>query len=225
MKKILFIATSADKMGDSDTGLWLEELATPYYLLAAGGMQIDIASPKGGKIPLDYRAFEPENITSSVEKFRQDALAMQKIENAKTLSTLVLQSYDAIFFPGGHGAVVDLPHDKYLQDNLGKYFETGRIVASICHGQGGLVGTVKSDGNSIVSGRNVTCFTNSEEVAIGADKKIPFLLETRIRELGGRFVCGADFTSFVVVDGNLITAQNPASSKECAEKLLTLLTK
>ncbi len=217
--RILFITTSAKKMAGSDTGVWFEELSTPYYVLTSKGFQVDIASPKGRKVPFDPRAFDTENITASVKKFRKDKLAMNKVEHAKVLSQLDLHEYDAIFFPGGHGAVVDLPDDEFLKKNLGAFFESGKPVASICHGPGAIVSARKADGSSIVSGRKVTCFTNSEEDAIGVTDKVPFLLETRLRELGGQFVCGADFSEFAVADGNLITGQNPASSRKCAELL------
>jgi putative intracellular protease/amidase len=210
-------------MEKKETGVWFEELSTPYYILSKKGIQVDIASPKGKKIPFDPRAFDTDNITKSVKKFLDDMLAVTKIEHSKVLSLLDLNDYDAIFFPGGHGAVVDLPNDKYLEDNLGKYFETGKPVAAICHGPGGIVGAKKSDGTSIVNGRKVTCFTNSEEVEIGAESKVPFLLETKLRELGGIFVSGENFSEFAIADGNLITGQNPASSKKCAELILDAL--
>ncbi len=223
MKKVLFIVTSAKKMGDSETGIWFEELSTPYYVLTDAGVQVDIASPKGKGVHFAPGSLSPENLIVSVKKFRDDKFAMNKVEHTKLLKLLDLNDYHAVFFPGGHGAVVDLPDDKFLEDNLGNYFDTGKPVAAICHGPGGLVKARKHDGTSIVEGRRVTCFTNSEEKSIGVDKKVPFLLESRLRDLGGKFECGPDFQEFAIRDGNLITGQNPASSKICAELLLEVL--
>lgn len=221
MKKVLFIVTSAKKMGKEKTGIWFEELSTPYYVLADKGIQVDIASPKGKKV--HFAPLEPKDITPSVERFQADKFAMNKVEHTKILSLQDLNDYDAVFFPGGHGAVVDLPDDKFLEDNLGNYFDTGRPVAAICHGPGGLVKARSHNGKSIVDGRRVTCFTNVEEAAIGVDKKVPFLLESRLRELGGKFESGSEFQEFAIRDGNLITGQNPQSSKKCAELLLEVL--
>jgi putative intracellular protease/amidase len=223
MKKVLFIVTSAKKMKDSETGIWFEELSTPYYVLTDKGVQVDIASPKGKGVHFAPGSLSPENLTGSVKKFREDKFAMNKIEHTKLLKLLDLNDYDAVFFPGGHGAVVDLPADKFIEEKLGEYFETGKPVAAICHGPGGLVQAKKSDGTSIVNGLRVTSFTNSEEKAIGLEDKVPFLLESRLRELGGKFECGSDFQEFAVADKNLITGQNPASSKKCAELLLQVL--
>lgn len=223
MKNILFVTTSASKLAGSDTGIWFEELSTPYFVLQDAGFNVDIASPKGGRPPADPRAFEPDAITESVKRFQSDKDAMDKFNNTIKLQNTSLQKYDAVFFPGGHGAVVDLPDDEFLKENLGKYFETGKPVVAICHGPGGVVSTKKKNGKSIVDGLKVTCFTNSEETAIGVDKKVPFLLETRLKELGGKFECVEDFKEFAIRDGNLITGQNPASSQKCAELLVIAL--
>ena len=223
MKKILFIVTSAKKLGKKKTGVWFEELSTPYYILTEKGCQIDIASPLGKKTSFDPTSLADENVTESVKKFQKDIFAMKKIDNPKLLSQLDLNDYDAVFFPGGHGAMVDLPLDEFIKANLGKYFETGKVVAAVCHGPAGLVSAKTFYGTSILSGKKVTGFTNSEEVAVGGEKQVPFMLESRMKENGGDFVCGKDFAEFAIRDGNLITGQNPASSKKCAELILEAL--
>ena len=223
MKKVLFIVTSAKKIGKEPTGVWLEELATPYYLLTEKGHQVDIASPLGKKTPFDPASLLPENITEPAKRFQEDKLAINKAEHTKILSHLDLNEYDAVFFPGGHGAMVDLPNDEFLKNNLGAFFETGKIVAAVCHGPAALVAGIKADGQNIVSGRKFSCFTDAEEVAVAGDKKVPFMLESKLRELGGNFEGVENFKEFAIRDGNLITGQNPASSKRCAELVLEAL--
>ncbi len=223
MKKILFIVTSAKKLGKKKTGVWFEELSTPYYLLSEKKIQVDIASPKGGKMPIEPLSLDNEKLPESVRKFQKDLLAMKKIGRTKILSRMEFSKYDAIFFPGGHGAMVDLPEDEYLKENLGRFFESGKIIAAVCHGPAALVPAIKADGTSIISGRKITGFTDSEEVKAGGDKKVPFLLETKLKQLGGKFSCGADFSEFAIRDANLITGQNPQSSKKCAELILEAL--
>ena len=219
--KVLFITTSVSEVKDRKAGVWFEELSTPYYIITEGGYEVDIVSSKGGEVPFDPLAFEEENITDSVKKFQNDTGASKKITDSKKLSEVDFEDYAAIFFPGGHAAMFDLPNDKVLAQKLGNFFDSGKVVAAVCHGPAGLVAAKKSNGDSIVKDRKVNCFSNSEEDAVGATENMPFLLETRLGELGGEFVKNSeDFGEFVVVDGNLITGQNPASSKKIAEKIL-----
>jgi putative intracellular protease/amidase len=218
--KILFIVTSANLLAGSPTGIWFEELATPYYILQNAGYEVEIASPKGGEVPFDPRALDPKEITESVKKFRVDEVAMQKFNNSKKISGVDFTDYKAIFFPGGHGAVVDLPKDEILAAKLGDYFESGNLVAAICHGQGGLVRANKKNGKSIIDGLKLTSFSNAEENAIGVSKKVPFLLQSKLEKLGGIYSSADNFKEYVVVDKNLITGQNPASSKKVAEEIL-----
>lgn len=225
MMKILFIVTSATTLAGSPTGVWFEELSTPYYILQDAGYEIDIVSLKGGEVPFDPRAFEDDSITESVKRFKADEQAMQKVNNSGKISETDFSNYDAIFFPGGHGAVVDLPFDEVLANKTGNFFDSGKPVAAICHGPGGLVEAKRSDGKSIVYGLKVTAFSNAEEEAIGVTDKVPFLLESRLSELGGKYESVENFAEFVVEDGNLITGQNPASSAKIAKVLLEKLKK
>ena len=223
MNKILFIVTSASSMAGSPTGVWFEELSTPYYILQEAGYKIDIVSPKGGQVPFDLQGFELENITDSVKKFQADEVAMAKVKNSGQISAIDFSEYDAIFFPGGHGAVIDLPLDDAVAQKTGKFFDSGKPVAAICHGPGGLVSAKRYDGKSIVYGLKVTSFSNSEEEAIGVAKKVPFLLESKLSELGGEYIAAENFSEFVISDANLITGQNPASSAKIAKVLLEKL--
>lgn len=225
MKNILFITTSASKLGNSDTGVWLEELTTPYYILKEAGFEVDIISPKGGKVPYDPTALEKENIKPSVKKFLADNPAFSKLENSKTIAETDFSKYDAIFFPGGHGAVVDLPFDEVLAEKLGEFFDSGKLVSAICHGPGGLVSAKRKDGRSIVYGLKLTSFSNNEEDSVGATAKVPFLLESRLQELGGVYSSAGNFEEYVVTDRNLITGQNPASSEKIAVEMVGYLSK
>jgi putative intracellular protease/amidase len=223
MKNILFIATSADKLAGNPTGIWFEELSTPYYILKDAGFNIDISSPKGGALPVDPNSIATDAITESVKKFQSNSSAMQKFNNSIKLSSIDLSKYSAIFFPGGHGAMADLPEDKFLKDNLGKFFESGKLVAAVCHGPAGLVAGVKSNGKNIVDGLKFNCFTDAEEIEVGGEKNVPFMLQTKLTNLGGKFEGVDNFQPFAIIDKNLITGQNPASSELCAKFIINAL--
>lgn len=220
MKNILFIATSADKLAGNPTGIWFEELSTPYYILKDAGFNIDISSPKGGVLPVDANSLAPDAITESVKKFQADSSAMQKFNNSIKLSSTDLSKYSAIFFPGGHGAMADLPQDEFLKQNLGKFFESGKVVAAVCHGPAALVAGIKSNGKNIVDGLKFNCFTNAEEIAVGGEKTVPFMLQTTLSQFGGKFEGAENFQPYAVRDKNLITGQNPASSELCAKLMI-----
>ncbi len=220
MKKVLFIVTSANKMGRKRTGIWYEELSTPYYIFFDEDYQVEIASPKGGPVFFDPTNFEETNSIPSVRRFQDDILASNKVQNTKMLSTLNFNDYDAIFFPGGHGAMVDLPKDKTIRKNLGRFFDSGKPVGAICHGVAAFVKVKRTNGKKLIKGFRLTCFSNTEEKIIKSHRKVPFLLQTKLTKLGGKFEAGINFESYVVKDRNLITGQNPASSLECAKVLL-----
>lgn len=221
--KILMILTSHAVMGDTGkpTGVWFEELATPYYAFIDAGAQVDIASIQGGKLPIDPRSIQPagEN-AQSVERFLKDAVAMEKIETSPSIEGLSVADYDAVFLPGGHGTMWDLPESKDLATLISRAWSDGKVVAAVCHGPAGLVEAKDAEGNPIVAGRRVSAFTNSEEDAVGLTDAVPFLLETRLRKLGARFELGPDFQPYAVRDGRLVTGQNPASSYEVARLTL-----
>ncbi len=224
-QRVLIVTTSHDRLGATGkpTGLWLEELATPYWVFRDAGCDVDIVSMAGGKVPLDPRSLEEGGRPRSVQRFLDDRTAMAAIENTPRLAGRSTAEYAAIFLPGGHGTMWDLPSDETLARAVAGAYDEGRIVAAVCHGPAGLVGAVRADGKALVGARRVTGFTNAEEAEVGLTDTVPFLLETRLRELGAIFECARPFTSFVVRDGNLVTGQNPQSSAAVAEAIVAAL--
>ncbi|SEF63808.1 MULTISPECIES: type 1 glutamine amidotransferase domain-containing protein [Marinobacterium] len=221
--KILMILTSQATMGDDPrpTGVWFEELSTPYYAFIDAGAQVEIASIAGGKIPIDPHSLESEGKNPpSVERFLKDASAMQKIESSIKISDLSIADYSAVFLPGGHGTMWDLPKSTELASLLSTAWAAGKVISAVCHGPAGLVNAKDVNGQPLVADRRVAAFTNSEEEAAGLTEQVPFLLETRIRELGANYESGPDFQTFAVRDGKLVTGQNPASSEEVARLVL-----
>lgn len=213
---ILMVVTSHAEIAPGDaTGLWLEEFAVPYAAFLAAGYDVTIASPQGGKAPIDPRSLSEEKTP--------DQSAVDALENTQKLSEVKLAAHVAVFFPGGHGTMFDLPNDASVQKAVAHFVENDEPAAFVCHGPAALVGATLSDGSPVVKGRKITGFTNSEERAVKLDEKMPFLLETKLQEQGGSFEGGADWASHVVVDGNLITGQNPASSGAAAAALLERL--
>jgi putative intracellular protease/amidase len=225
-KKILLVVTSHDRLGTTgeSTGFWLEELATPYYVFHDAGHLVDIASPKGGKAPYDPKSLDrKENRPASVTRFLEDRDALAKVEATLPLRAVRAGTYDAVFIAGGHGTMWDLPADEDLASLIGATFDRNAPVAAVCHGQAGLVGARSNANRAIVAGKRVTSFTNAEEDAVKLSATVPFLLESRLRELGAEFVNGEPWKPNVIRDGNLITGQNPASSERAARLVLEAL--
>lgn len=221
--KILLVLTSQATMGDDPrpTGVWFEELSTPYYAFVDAGAEVDIASIAGGKIPVDPHSLEADGKNPpSVERFLKDKAAMAKLEGSYKIDGISPAGYSAVFLPGGHGTMWDLPKSDKLANLLSTAWADGKVVSAVCHGPAGLVNVRDTNGQPLVAGRRVSAFTNSEEDKAGLTDKVPFLLETRIRELGARYERGEDFQPFAVRDGRLVTGQNPASSGEVARLVL-----
>ncbi|MBB2168146.1 type 1 glutamine amidotransferase domain-containing protein [Gluconacetobacter aggeris] len=224
--KILMILTSSAEMGDvgEPTGLWFEELATPYYAFVDAGALVTLASIQGGPAPIDPRSVKAKGENeASVDRFLGDAVASAALNVTLRIEGIDAASYDAIFLPGGHGTMWDLPNSTELAGLLDKAWAHGKVVAAVCHGPAGLVNVQDETGALLVKDRRITCFTDSEECAVGLDAAVPFLLETRLRELGGRYESVADFQPFAVTDGRLVTGQNPASSALTAKHTLGAL--
>ena len=224
--KILFVVTSAATMGagGEPTGLWFEELATPYYAFVDQGAEVDIVSIAGGAVPIDPRSKKPKGENpASVDRFMEDKAASAKIADTKAIADIDTSGYDAVFLPGGHGTMWDLPTSKPLAATVVDYLDRGKVVAAVCHGPAGLVSAKFADGTPLVAGKRVAAFTNSEEVAAGLDKAIPFFLEDRLRELGAKVETAPNFKPLSIRDGNLITGQNPASSEGVAKLTLEAL--
>lgn len=221
MTKILIVTTSHAKMGDTGkpTGLWFEELATPYWSFRDAGAEVTIASIAGGPVPIDATSMEGE-IAASVQRFQADDEAMRQLQNSLPVTDARIDDFDAVFLPGGHGTMWDLPDSAALIALLEAAWASGKAVAAVCHGPAGLVNVKDADGKPIVAGRRVSSFTDSEEKAVGLVDAVPFLLETRLRELGGDFSGVADFQPYAVRDGQLVTGQNPASSEKVAQLTL-----
>jgi len=225
-KHVAIVVTSNNKMGDSGkpTGIWVEELAVPYYKFLDAGMAVTIASPLGGAVPFDPSSVAATGKNSpEVERFLADATAQKAVQTTPTIATLDAAAFDAVFLPGGHGTMWDLPNDPALTRLVEKQFAANKIVAAVCHGPAGLVSAKRGDGKSILFGKKVNAFTDAEETAAGLMAVVPFALEARIRELGGIFESVANWQAHAVRDGNLVTGQNPASSEKVAALVLAAL--
>jgi putative intracellular protease/amidase len=221
-KKILMIVTSHDKLGESGerTGFWLEELAAPYREFVNAGAAVDIASPRGGRPPVDPKSESSKN--EAVIWFLADRDAASKLASTIAIADVV-PSYDAYFVVGGHGAMWDLAESAAVQGLLARAFDGGQVVAAVCHGPGALVNVRLASGDPLVKGRRVAGFSNEEEAAVGLTKVVPFSLETRLRELGGHYERGPMWGAFAVRDGKLVTGQNPSSSAAVAQETLAAL--
>jgi putative intracellular protease/amidase len=229
MKPVLMIITSHDQLGSTgkQTGLWAEELTTAYYTLKDAGFSLELASPKGGKPPFASGSIKADVADNppSVQRFLNDKSALDQFENTKKTAGLLALDYSAVFLPGGHGTMWDTAIDPATAQLVGQLFDANRPVAAVCHGPAGLVSALRSDGKSIVFGKQVNAFTNEEELAAGLTNVVPFALESRLKELGAFFKAGPMWQAFVVRDGNLITGQNPASTELVAHGLVELLTR
>ena len=220
--KILIIATSAAQMDNGEpTGLWLEELTTPYYAFLDQGADVELASISGGNIPIDQRsvAEHGENDTS-VERYLKDPVAQDAVKDTRPFTDYHPDQFDAVFLPGGHGTMFDYPISTDLAKLIEAFDRAGKIISAVCHGPAGLVAAKTSSGEPLVKGRKVAAFTDSEETAVGLQDAVPFLLESRLRELGANHQSAPDFQPFAIRDANLITGQNPSSAKKTAALVL-----
>lgn len=223
---VLVVLTSHDELGSTGrkTGFWLEELAAPYYRLQQAGAKITLASPKGGRPPLDPKSNEPDSQTDDTRRFEADPQASAALDETVVLSTVDPADYDAVFYPGGHGPLWDLAEDADSRNIIETTLRSGKPVALVCHAPGVLRHVTDEDGSPLVRGRQVTGFTNSEEEGVGLTEVVPFLVEDELKAKGGDYSKGPDWGSYVVRDGLLITGQNPASSADAADALVALLT-
>lgn len=221
MKKILFVLTSNDKMGNTGhkTGFWIEEFAAPYYLLKDRGFEITLASPKGGQSPIDPNSEKEDAQTPATERFYKDKETQDLLANTKLLTSIDPANFDAVFYPGGHGLLWDLIEDKTSTNLIETMYASGKPVAFVCHSPAVLKNVKTLDGKSIVDGKKVTGFTNGEEAAVELTDVVPFLLEDMLKKKGGQYTKTGDWEPYAVEDGLLLTGQNPASSEKVAEKL------
>jgi len=223
-KKVLFVLTSHDELGNTGekTGFWTEELAAPYYALSDQGVDITLASPKGGLPPIDPKSEDPSSQTDATRRMDNDEGLKDKLKNTHKLSEVSSEDYDAVFYPGGHGPLWDLAEDTVSQHLIVDFYTEGKPVAFVCHAPG-VLKDVKINGEYLVNGKNVTGFTNTEEEAVQLTDVVPFLVEDTLKKNGGSYSKIEDWSPYAVVDGRLVTGQNPASSEKVAEELLKLI--
>ena len=225
--KVLFVLTSHSDLGNTGkkTGFWVEEFAAPYYTMADKGVDITIASPKGGQPPIDPASEAPDAQTESTKRYYADTELKEKVATTKKLADVNSEDFDAIFYPGGHGPLWDLYDDRNSIELIQNFWAAGKPVAAVCHAPSALLNVKDENGEPLVKGKKVTGFTNTEEEGVKLTDVVPYLLEDELKAKGGHYSKGSDWSSHVVEDGMLITGQNPASSEEAAEKLLALLEK
>jgi len=222
--KILMVFTSHDTLGNTGrkTGFWLEEGAAPYYVFYDAGVALTLASPKGGQPPVDPKSDLPENQTPAMARFKQDARAQAVFANTVKLADVRAEDFDAVFYPGGHGPMWDLVENPNSIALIEAFYDAGKPVAAVCHAPG-VLRRVTFKGEPIVKGKRVTGFANSEEEEVQLTDVVPFLVEDELKRLGGHYDKVANWGSFAITDGHLITGQNPASSTAGAEALLKLM--
>jgi len=223
--KILIVLTSHDELGNTGkkTGFWVEEFATPYYVLADAGADITIASPKGGQPPVDPKSELADAQTLSTERFYKDNVLIDKVAHSLKLSDVKQADYYAVFYPGGHGPLWDLATDKNSIRLIEEFYNNQKPIAFVCHAPASLIHVKAENGEPLVKGKQVTGFSNSEEDGVQLANIVPFLLEDELKKLGGHYSKGKDWESYVKQDGLLITGQNPASSEAVAKLLLKAL--
>ena len=224
-QKILMVLTSHDQLGDTGkkTGFWLEEFAAPYYVFKDAGADVTLASPKGGQPPLDPKSDAPDAQTDATRRFKDDPAAQAVLANTQPLSSVSGDGFDAVFYPGGHGPLWDLAGDAASIALIESMAAAGKTVSAVCHAPGVLRGVHAKDGSLLVKGRKVTGFANTEEEAAQLTKVVPFLVEDMLVQSGGDYSKGPDWQPHVVIDGKLITGQNPASSEAVAHAVLKQL--
>jgi putative intracellular protease/amidase len=223
--KILMVFTSHETLGDTGrkTGFWLEEGAAPYYIFRDAGIELTLASPKGGQPPIDPKSDLPENQTPAMTRFKNDPDAQKVFATTKMLKDMRSEDFDAIFYPGGHGPMWDLAEDPVSISLIESFYGSEKPVAAVCHAPG-VLHHVTYNGAPIVKGKRVTGFTNTEEEEVQLTHVVPFLVEDELKRLGGLYEKKANWESFAITDGRLITGQNPASSTAGAQALVRLLT-
>ena len=224
--QIVLVCTSAPVLQGHPTGLWLEEAATPYYLFRASGLEVVLASPAGGPVPIDQNSMGGDFLTADCQKFLHDAEAVGALSHTVKLSDVDWSTVDGIYLTGGHGVCVDYINNATLKSAIETLYNADKVVAADCHGPIALADCCKPDGTPLVAGKCVTGFADSEEYAVQLASIVPFLIETKFVEQGAKYEKAAsDWHPKVCVDGKLVTGQNPASSKDCAQAVVDLLLK
>jgi len=222
--KIVMVLTSHDQLGNTGhkTGFWLEEFAAPYFVFRDAGVELTLASPAGGQPPIDPKSDLPENQTDAMARFKRDAVAQQALSQTVKLAEVKAEDYDAIFYVGGHGPMWDLVDNPVSIALIESFYTADKPVAAVCHSPA-VFHKVTYEGAPLVTGKRVTGFTNGEEEAVQLTHVVPFLVEDELKRVGSLYEKAADWQSYVVVDGRLLTGQNPASSTAAAQALLKLI--
>jgi putative intracellular protease/amidase len=220
--KVLMVITSHDQLGNTGrkTGFWLEELAAPYYVFKDAGVEITLASPKGGRPPLDPKSNEPASRTELTRRFENDAGAEAQLDKTVRLDSVKQEDFDTVFYPGGHGPMWDLAENEYSIKLIESFIAAGKPIGIVCHSTGALHRVKTADGKFLVHGKEVTGFTDGEEEAMGLTKVVPFLVEDEMLRLGAVFSKVVNWGVHVVSVGLVITGQNPASSGPAAKALM-----
>jgi putative intracellular protease/amidase len=223
--KVLMVITSHDRLGNTGrkTGFWLEELAAPYYVFKDSGVTITLASPKGGRPPLDPKSNDPDFRTDLTIRFEKDVAAGAQLDRTIRLDSIKQEDFDTVFYPGGHGPMWDLAEDKHSIKLLESFLVAGKPICVVCHSTGALRHVKAPNGELLVKDKEVTGFTNGEEAAVGLTNVVPFLVEDEMLKLGAIFSKRVDWAPHVVTDGLLVTGQNPHSSGPAAKTLLAKL--
>ncbi|MBX3240954.1 MAG: type 1 glutamine amidotransferase domain-containing protein [Chitinophagaceae bacterium] len=228
MMKILIIVTSVSmyENGKLETGLWLSELTHIYHLAKEQGYDITIASTKGGNTPIDPESLKPMVLDKVTKSYWADSSFRELLKHTKSLSEVSGQQFDCVYLAGGHGTMYDFPDDTTLQTIIRQHYENNKIVAAVCHGVGGLLNVKLSDGEYLIKDKTITGFNWFEESLARRKKEVPFNLEAELKQRNSNYKKAfIPMTSKVLVDGNLITGQNPFSSKEIAKVVMRQLKK
>ena len=218
------VLTSHDQLGNTGrkTGFWLEEFAAPYFVFRDAGVELTLASPKGGQPPIDPKSDLPEEQTPAMTRFKQDEEAQKPLSQTMKLSDMKSEDFDTIFYVGGHGPMWDLVDNSDSIALIESFYDAGKPVAAVCHASA-VLHRVKYRGEPLIKGKRVTGFTDGEEAAVNLTHVVPFLVEDELKRIGGRYQKAADWAPFSMVDGRVVTGQNPASSTSAAKALIELL--
>jgi putative intracellular protease/amidase len=222
--KILMVTTSHDQLGNTGrkTGFWLEEFAAPYFVFRDADVQLTLASPKGGQPPIDPKSDLPEAQTPAMTRFKEDTAAQKHLSQTVRLADMRSEDYDTIFYVGGHGPMWDLVDNPDSIALIESFYNSGKVISAVCHSPA-VFHRVMQNGVPVVKGKRVTGFTNGEEEAVHLTNVVPFLVEDELKRVGARYEKAPDWESFAIVDGRIVTGQNPASSTAAAQALVALI--
>lgn len=223
--RILIVLTSHKELGDTGkpTGFWLEEFAAPYYTFVDAGVVVTLASIQGGQPPIDPKSHQDGAQTEITQRFLADEKAQASLAETMLVSEASADDYDAIFLAGGHGTMWDFPTSTALIRLIEAFDKSKKVIAAVCHAPAALVSVTTPSNKPLVKGKTVTAFTDNEERGVELEEVVPFMLESRLRELGAHFEGGEDWAAHIQKDGHLITGQNPASSEPAAKAVLLAL--